>query len=482
MATVTSGIAQANGVQYLAGQDYYDKVQTNFFLDNMPDALNTSTVLLDKIEKTTRQTVSGRYIMWPVLKGQSLGVANVGYGSVIPDPGYRGADMAGTISRKMMMRIALDGDTIRHGKTNGGAYMEAQRIEMEGVMNAAMLNRARQVHNDGSGRIGTLKALTASAAVDCVFTMQVNTSIEGAATTRGAGTLENYIENNMCVAFCTSAATMRLGSTVNTNQTGFFVRDIAISGNDVTFKLSLTPGGAAILANTVQNIAANDWIVVAGVVDASNLSCGVKHEILGIGGIFSDTGVIDGMQGSATQQSMTAFDVTTTSSTYFQGILCSSNLYNQGIVLDNSGIGNRPLTEALLQQAVSDAERINNANVEFLLSHPYTYDSYVALLVRDKRYQNTTDLGGGHTSLSFNGLKWVKDRFCYQNRVYGLALSGQIEICETSPLAPLNAGDVTTWERVTNQDKYSRGWVRDDQLIVSDIRNRCGFVLTELVA
>ena len=164
----------------------------------------------------------------------------------------------------------------------------------------------------------------------------------------------------------------------------------------------------------------------------------------------------------------------------FQGVACSTNLWNQGIVIDNGGTL-RPITEALLQQTISDAERINNANVELMLSHQAAYDAYVALLTIDKRYVNTTELKGGHTTLSFNGMPWVKDRHCYQNRVYFLALD-QVEIAVTQELTALQIEDETIWHQVPNYDKWYRGWVRDDQLLVSGIRNRCGALLSDLSA
>jgi hypothetical protein len=115
-----------------------------------------------------------------------------------------------------------------------------------------------------------------------------------------------------------------------------------------------------------------------------------------------------------------------------------------------------------------------------ILSSFPTYNSYVKLLTPDKRYNNTLELAGGHKTLTFNGVGWVKDRFCYQNRVYFLALD-QFHILETSPLQALVGGDVTTWERLQDLDKYWRGWTWEDNMIV-EVRNRTGAVLTELAS
>ena len=470
------------GVTYASGQPYYDNILTNFFLQLLPDARNESSVLLGMIEKTGKTPVSGRYLVWPVLFGRNTGVGSVGYRGAIPDAGYRNSATCTALSRPGMATIMLDGDTIRHGKTNGGAYAEAVKLEMEGVIKDIMIDRARQVHNDGSGRI----AEVATAGANSV-TVAVNSSIEGASTTNAAGTLDQYFEIGERVVFVKSDGTAI--RTAYSSQQGAYVQAISVSGPTVTITFTDTPGTAAANFAGGNGIVATDWIVRASadVISGTTFAdTAFKNEIMGIGGIFSDIGVLNGMVASGSQQSAGTFSYTNTTTSWFQGVVCSTNTWNQGIVLDSSGAGNRPLTEALMQQAVSDAERINNANITMLMSSYPTYDSYVALLTPDKRYQNTTDLKGGHTTLSFNGLPYVKDRFCYQNRIYFLGLD-QLQMAETAPLQSLTAEDVTVWNRATNSsgkalDRYWRGWVWDDELIVSGVRNRTGAVLVNLSA
>jgi len=468
------------GVTYASGQPYYDNILTNFFLQLLPDARNESSVLLGMIEKTGKTPVSGRYLVWPVLYGRNTGVGSVGYQGAIPDPGYRNSATCTALSRVGMATIQLDGDTIRHGKTNGGAYAEAVKLEMEGVIKDIMIDRARQVHNDGSGRVAEVGTTIGANSCNVV----VNSSIEGASTTNPAGTLDQYFEIGERVAFISNTGTIRA---VYSSQQGAYVQAISVSGSVVTITFTDTPGKAT-STNFNSNPASGEWIVRCSQ-DASTTTTtdsAFKREIMGIGGIYSDIGVLNGMVAAGAQQSAGTYDDTSTATTWFQGVVCSTNPWDQGIVLDSSGAGNRPLTEALMQQAVSDAERINNANITMLMSSYPTYDSYVALLTPDKRYQNTTDLKGGHTTLSFNGLPYVKDRFCYQNRIYFLGLD-QLQMAETAPLQSLTAEDVTVWNRATNSsgkalDRYWRGWVWDDELIVSGVRNRTGAVLVNLSA
>lgn len=481
-----AGIASqytGEGVQFISGQPYYDHVLTNYFMDLLPDARNESSVLLSMIEKTGRTPVSGRFLVWPTLYGRNTGVNNVGFsftsagttrGGRIPDPGQRSAITASTRTRKGMARIGLDGDTLRHGKTNGGAYAEALKLEMEGIIKDITIDRARQVHNDGSGRVAEISSVATT-----TITLKVNSSIEGASNTRAAGTLDMYIEVGERLAAITSAGTIHGAAA----QSGYYVIAVNVSGANVTIQVAATPGGSAVdVSALAAPWAANDWLVRCGVGDvlATLADTGFKNEIQGIGGVFSDIGVLDGGTASGSQQSG-SYDNTNTATTWFQGIVCSTNIFNQGIVLDSSGAGLRPISEILMQQAISDAERINNANITTLFSHHETYNSYVQILTPDKRYQNTTDLSGGHTALSFNGLPWVKDRFCYQNRVYFLAMD-QFEIAETQALQALVGGDVTVWERLADNDFYWRAWVWDDQLLVSGIRNRTGALLNDLAA
>jgi hypothetical protein len=257
------------------------------------------------------------------------------------------------------------------------------------------------------------------------------------------------------------------------------VDTVTTSGADVVITAKSTAGAAITFS---ANAAAGDWIVrcSSGSTAAQAIKdSAYRREMMGIGGVFSDTGTLNGMVASGTQQSA-AEDDTVTSTAFFQGISATTQAFNRAVVLDNGGSGNRPLTEELMQQAISDAEEINNANIELILSSFPTYNSYVKLLTPDKRYNNTLELAGGHKTLTFNGVGWVKDRFCYQNRVYFLALD-QFHILETSPLQALVGGDVTTWERLQDLDKYWRGWTWEDNMIV-EVRNRTGAVLTELAS
>lgn len=466
-------VTDSNGVQYTSGQPYFDYVLTNFFRSEMPDARNNSNVLLSMIDKRSKEAVSGRFIVWPVRYGRSTGLGNMGYNGKIPDPTSQNFRDCITTTRPGMCRIALDGPTLRHLRTNGGAFAEPMRIEAEGIVDDVMIDRARQVHNDGSGRLGEVSAISGTTAT---CTVKGNSSIEGATNKKWSGTIEQYFEPGTRVAFIANDGTPTI-RTPYTSQQAAFVVSATANGANVDVIFSTTFGGAAVNFNT--NPTAGDWIVRCSQLTATAVAdTAWRNELTGIGAIMSDAGVLDGMGAASTQQ-QGATDFTSTSSNNFQGINGAGTFpFNKGIVLDNGGSGNRTNTEELMQNGLSDAERLNNANIELIMSSYPTYDAFVIRGLADKRYTNTLELNTGHKVLTFNGIPWVKDRFAYQNEVLFLALN-QIHLIETQAFTDLSVEDVTTWKQAGDTDKWWRGWVWEDQ-ILTDVRQRAGSRLTEL--
>lgn len=494
-----------SGVQYLSGQPYWDAVLTNMMLSNFPDAKNNGSVLLQMVERQPKESVSGRYIILPTSYGRNTGLQNVGLprnvggvlsSTIFPVAGRQSYADASTRTRVGMATIQIDGATMAHGKTNGGAWAEAVGLEMSKVMDDIKMDRARQVHNDGSGRLAEVVSLPAGAATGIV--LRINSSIEGATSTRAAGTIDQtgWLDVGQRIAFASSNGSIvtvkdvGLGSPL---QRGFFITSIAVSGSNVSITIAATPGGTAIngtqMALGTDVIAAADWVVratdtVFGINEFNNTSW--RNELTGLGAVLSDAGVLDGSGASGAQQTGSD-DFFGLTSTVFQGIPVTGNSWNQGVVLDNGTSGARPISYDLMQQALSDAEKRNNAVIQMLLSSFETYNSYVQLVTPDKRYDNTVNLQTGHTTLSFNGLPWIKDRFCYQNRVCFLDLSPW-RMLETLSMTPLNHPGMPEWERVYASggqptEMYWKGWKWEDQLAVCEgVRERMGAVLTDLSA
>lgn len=469
-----------------APSSFWNNVMTNLFLPTMGDARNNSSVLWNMVNKVTHESTSGKFIVWPIRTTRNTGRGAMRPGGQLSDPGSQGAATAFTEPRTYVGRIKVDGETMRRAKTNGGAFLDAVSFEMEGQLDDIMVDYNRLSHNDGSGRLAEINA---AAAASTSIVVRINQSIEGASSCPTRPTL--WLEVGDRIGFYNPA-----GDALRANgagQTGFYVVSI-VDASTVT--IATSPGGSAINSNTITGYAVGDWVVRVNAEGATASpigakSSGARNEMMGIGGIFSDAGTLDGLAAAgltvgasqyAQQTGANDFTATSNASAGFQGNACTAaQPWNRAVVLDNGVNGARTLTEELLQQSFSDAEEQNNALIGFMLSSYATYNSYVRLLTPDKRFNDTLELKGGHKALSFNGVAWYKDRFCYGGRVYMLNMD-VFSYMETQPLQPLAAQGLPAWERLKDFDAYWMGHVTSGNLAVTDIRQRVGAVLVDLAA
>lgn len=471
---MASGIANATGVQFASGQAYFDNLITNFFLPIIADARNNSSVLWSLLSKKAPTQVSGDFIVWPLRVGRNRGRNAIRPGGQLPDPGNQGAKTCIAQVRTYMGRVKIDGETMRRGVTNGGAFIEPVMFELEGQVDDIMVDHNRMAHNDGSGRLCEYVSGTTT------VTARINQSIEGASTCTTSPTL--HLEVGDRIAFYAPGTdAMRTKSTGS--QVGLYV--IAVSGN--TFQVSLTPGGAAVdVTADSSGVTAGDWVVRYSTEAATKnvtASGAARGELTGIGGIISDAGVLNGLgASSARQQGATDFTVTSNASANFQGnAATSTNPWNQAVILDNGTSGARPLTFRLLQQALSDFEEKNNGDTKFMLFPYGTYNAFVALADADKRYVNTTEIATGHKVITFNGVAAIKDRFCYGNRVIGLD-TDQLAYMEVEALRPTDYQDVPRWTKAQDFDEYFTGYVTSGEIICEGPRQRAGWALVDLSA
>lgn len=486
---MTTGIASAAGVQIFSSgttfSNFADNLMTQFFLPILADARNNSTVLYNLVQKAESYETSGRFIVWPVRTTRNAGRNAFRHGGRLADPTAQGAATYFAESRKYHGRVKIDGDIIRRGRTNGGAFITAQELELQGQVDDITVDYNRMLHSDGSGRLGESSGTNTLASG--IIGVRWNADLEGAPsmTTAAFGKPTMYIEVGDRIAlYIPGSDTLDV---FNSAQSGFFV----ISKTNTSITVSATPGGAALDLTGGGGLATAPtagavWIVRCGsdgvTTAQSTTGTAARAEMMGIGGIFSDAGVLDGLGAGASQQvGSYAYTSTSTANGPFQGInATAANSFNQAVILDNGGAGLRALTEALLQQAFSDAEEINNAEIDLILSSYGTYNSYLKLLTPDKRFNDTLELRGGHKLLSFNGVGWYKDRYCRPGAVYMLALN-MFRRFEVEALQPLDYLGTGRWERLQDFDAYFSGYIAEEQMGVL-VRNKTGALLTELNA
>jgi hypothetical protein len=145
-------------------------------------------------------------------------------------------------------------------------------------------------------------------------------------------------------------------------------------------------------------------------------------------------------------------------------------------VLSNGGVG-RPLTEDLMQLAISEAARRNNSFVNMIHSDYDQWNNYASMLRPDKRYNNTTELHGGQTVIDFNGVGWMRDRMAYANRIKFLGLESAGFSRYT--LADMHYVNGAGWQGVPGEDAIYAILVHRWQCAV-DVRERAGAHLVDL--
>lgn len=467
-----AGIANATGVQFGTSQPYTENFMTNMMLDFVADARNNSTVARSLIQTRPTKAISGRFIIFPVRFGRNTGVNTIRPGGDMPDPGRQGGKTCSFETRTLFARLKIDGETLRRGQTDGGAFIEPVMLEMSGQADDIAVYETRMFHGDGSGRLAQVGSVATT-----TITLKLNIDIEGASSVTGdfMGLLNFEIGDR--VAFTSPAGVVR----TSTNG-GFWV----VANTATTIQVSLTEGGAAV--DLSGALTASDWIVRASNESSAiaNTSTGYRSEMMGFGGVFCDTNVLDGNGLSAVMQNGSTLSdaVVTTSDALagFQGVSATvaANSWNRGIVLDNAGTA-RSLSRELMQQTLSDVERLNNGNVDMFLCPYKQYNDFVALEDPNKRYNDTTVIKSGHTEITFNGVPVYKDRFCLPGRMYALCLD-QFTYYETQPLQSIAPLGMPQWERASgDKDSYWTGQVTSGNLAVN-VRQRAGAVLCDLFA
>lgn len=449
-----AGIGDSTGVQFAKGQDFYDHVLTDLYLPKISDARNNSSVLWSLLPKEPYPT-AGKFITWPTKTHRSRGVASIRLGSgKMPEAGFQGADTQTQAIRGLYARLKIDGKTMEASKRDAGTYLRVLDMEVNGIMDDIAIYQNRVCHNDGSGRLAQVDGTPSGDTV----TLKVNQGIESPSTCDTKPTL--YMEEMQKGA---STGQQLMFSTADASTTNVTTLEEVESDTDIK-------------VSSIGTISDGDWVCVsAGDYSTAEIeSSGFRTEPMGIAGIFSDAGVLDG-NGEASGQTG-SFEYTATSSNFFQGVDTTLEPWNQAVILSGSA-GKRPLTEELMQQALSDAEETNNANVDLCLSSYATYNSYVKLLTPDKRYNDTVELKGGHKVLSFNGLGWVKDRYAYGNRVYFMGFD-QFQVWEESPLQWIDF-DGDRWKVFDDDHAYWAGLFTYYNMGVF-VRQKVGALLTDL--
>lgn len=459
---------------------FFDFLLRNQIIPAVIDGRNNEVPLLGLLYKRVKK-VSGKFIVQPVRDGRNwAGISSIAPEGYMPDPGQQGAYVYSLPTRNIYARAKFSGKLLR--AASGGdliAMAEPIAYETKGLMQDLAIKQEYMLHSDGSGR----RAEAASTAAGSI-TVRLNQDHIGIATVTTAPTA--YLAVGMRIAFVTAAGTVR-------GSTAYYVASIPSSS---TITVSATLGGSAVLDHTALSISAGDWIVDASRdTSTANTDVAWKAEPMGLMGVMRDTGVLDGNAVSVAGQQTGAQDFSLTSTTAsacgFQGVPVNGTptnynyaapTWNKAVIASGGG-ALRNISDGLIQRAVSDSRRLNNAQTKMLLSSWGTYDSYVDTIIGDKRF-NTNTLTGGHDGdgqiggVTWSGMQWFKSRFYLDNMLTGID-PDMFSIYENEPLSVCAPPGNPQFERLHDKDQFWCAFVTEYNLFC-ELRQRAGFHLTDI--
>jgi hypothetical protein len=454
-----------------AAAQYVTSLLTDDFVPRLNDARNNSCPILGLIPSTSRRT-AGKFIVEPVMFGRNGEAFNaVREGGKLPDPKTTSALVYAYRWRQTFARLKIGGEVLRAANKDDVAFIGALDRDMQALSDDMSVDLARQIaQGDGSGRIAEVSATVDADTID----IRLNSNIESVSTCTTSPAQYLYVGSRLAI-MPSNGASVRGVRTISSI-------DSETVGPPSLARISFT-------ANTPAGITAGDWLVKCSYAIADGgsdvQSTSFRTEVMGISGIMSDDGVLDG-NGLATLPAgalsyVGTDDFTTTSPANFQGVpVSAANSWNRGIVMTGNGVM-RPITEALLQLAMSRIEEQNNGRVDMMYSGYGVRDAYGISLLGEKRFSNTTELRGGWSVLDFNGKPWYADRNALKNQLFllGLAAAGFTQHVNTTfqPLSPLGEH----WQRLPDEDAYQAAYVMGWTMGVG-VRERTGGRLTDLLS
>lgn len=447
-----------------AAASFLTALVTDDYQDRLNDARNNSCPILGLIPSTSNR-VSGKYIVEPVMFGRNKSAFNnVREGGKLPDPGTTSALLYAYRTRPLFARMLVDGALLRATNKDDVAFIDAVDRDMQSMSDDMAVDFARQIaQGDGSGRLCEVSGTSGADLVD----IRLSQSIEGVSTCTTLPT--QYLDVGDRLAVVSNAGVMRGAKTI-------LAISNEVAGPPSSARLQLS--GGAFPVGTV----AGDWIVKCSSLSPTIQDSAFRTEWMGLSGIFSDDGVLDG-NGVATLPAgalsyVGTDDFTGTVAANFQGVPVSGNSWNRAIVMSGGGVL-RPLTEGLLQLAFSRVEKQNNGRVDMLWSNYGVYDNFSIGLLGEKRYNNTTELRAGWTVVDYRGKPWYVDRNCLENQLFLLGLDGGgFQQHVNTPFQPLDPYG-PHWMRLPDEDKYQAPWVMQGNFGVG-IRERVGGRIVDL--
>ena len=231
-----------------------EKALKDYYLGVVAEQLNTGVnPFLAKIAQTSAD-VWGKQIVKMVPYGVNGGVGAGTETGALPTAAGNNYERFTLDLKNLYGRIEISDKAMRASLSTEGAFVNLLNAEMEGLLKASKFNLGRMLFGDGSGKLATLSAATASA----TKTLTVDDT--------------RNLTEGMVVDIVSAEGTPKSG------MTGLRITAVDRTGKSVTFDKGVT-----------GSIVATDFLTVQG---------SYKNEITGLKAIFASSGTLYGLNKS----------------------------------------------------------------------------------------------------------------------------------------------------------------------------------------
>lgn len=418
----------------------FSAAMKTYYLGPLNQQVHKAKVLLERLQKNS-ENISGNFAYIPLITGRNVGIGSradtSGSGPTLPQSGTQTYSAATFQMTYHYGRGRISGPVMRASKTSSGAFAKALDLEMQGLMESLPEDLNRQIVSYGHGRAATIQANGSTAQVDVFatsnFNLRVGDRVHIAHIADGLGWLPTA------------------GTTVST-----ITRDNAAGVHRLL--LAASPGAAFTTGTDALYFGATPDSGVLAVVDSSraNDCYGIQAAVSG------STGNV-----GAEENTVAVAAEFLTGSLNYGGINRSTSPFWQAQWLRNPATAgtNRPMTNAVLQQAWLTAVNIGGASPKNLeiYTNPGLWATLGLLHVGDRRYNDYKNtLEGGWEYLDYNGVKVLYDRDLPRDIMWFLDMTSLMLL--TSSDYEFMDEDGTIMNRVPNVDAWEFVLYKDIQL------------------
>lgn len=318
----------------------YDAVLKEVYEKTLQVLLNSRTVTRNRFKSETGSW-EGRTVRYPLNVGRNQGVMATSENGKLPDAGNQVYVEHKIPIRYNHGRIQLSIQTIKHSRSNKGAFKRALDQEMQGLVRDLSNDLNRQMFGWGKG---VLALLNGDPGTTTTLTLDAPGGV--------AGSLHGnrFFNVGMNVTFHNPADdTIRAGG----------ARTITAVSADGT--------QATINAAADAALADNDWVVRAAKPTTTAIAdTAINNETMGLLGLVDDADFVNILH-----------NVNRTTYPIFKSV----NIASVG-----------PLSADIIQRGIDIADQIGEGQVQFMICHHSVRRAYLTLMEADRRYATSSDL------------------------------------------------------------------------------------------